>query len=206
MVTIYIPKNSIVHSIPFIIKIIILALTMFAVHFYKDNVYVVSAIILGVVMSYIVARILLIYLWRALHTVLPILIGIALYNLIFNTVQEAYYIVVQISTAIGLSNLLSITTPLHKILEPHTKTSRVLSFCKVPVPVLRLMINIILRTVPILIQERKAMQSVCRLRGYYWRYILIILFPLLLRVIVSTDVMVDALDLRGLSVLQFKKE
>lgn len=196
MVTVYIAKNSSIHRIPLIIKILLLTLVSIILLVYNDRILIVSAMLLLCMGAYVLAKISLYYLWAICKVVLPLLIVLIGYYIYTRNWNMVICAPIQVLSIMGLANLISITTPIHTLLEPHTRTARVLIKCGVPVGMVRLMISIILQTVPLLLLEMKELHIAHRLRGFRMPQIVSI-FMVLLRTIHNADTYVDALSLRG---------
>lgn len=213
MVAIYIAGNSIVHRTPLLIKIVVLSILVVGGYVYQ-NIYYMGAGVVLCVLLFLLAHVSLAYLWRSIYMMRIILLFVAVYYIIFITWSEAFVYTLRIIIAVGFANLLALTTPLHTMLNKETWFSRFLEFLHVPVKKIRLMIYIVLRTIPLLTVELYEIQIALTLRGQRsigrskdrvkregiidrTRNSIRMIFPLLLRSVLQTDQFVEALKLRG---------
>lgn len=171
-----------------------------SIFFMIINVYQNYFVLLGAILCmgalYLIAKIPLKYLLKTLKIILPFIIVISIYNITLKRWSHIAEPSIRIFCSIGLANLLSLTTSLQDILKDEGLVSRSLKKCKFPVDRLRLVIHIILRSIPLIINEKDELQSASQLRGRSRNNIHII-FPLLLRTVSQSHILVDALELRG---------
>lgn len=162
---------------------------------YQNYVVLVLAI-LSVCILYLVAHIPLKYLLKTCKIVLPFIIVISVYDIILKQWNHIAESSTRIFCSIGLANLISLTTSLQDILKEDGSFSRLLNKVGIPVDKLRLAIHIVLRSIPLIINEKDELQSAFQLRGAA-RNNTKIIFQLLLRTVSQSNSLVDALELRG---------
>ncbi len=195
MLNLYHHKDSIVHRAPFLLKAFLVSLFVTIVYL-SQSLLILCIMLVLCLCFYFLARISLLQFLQVIRIFLPILIIITLVN-IFTGNKDVLFYVIRLIFAIGLSHLLSISTPMEKIINESKILFYPLRFIGVSPSVPALLISVVLRSVPLLLLDMNILQKSYALRGGKKHQSFRLIIPLLFRTLFQGDAYAYAITLRG---------
>ena len=136
---------------------------------------------------------------RMLRVLLPAVIGIGIINAWTGGVMFALITSFRMVIVMMIAYMISINVSPHTILRDDSYFTMLLVRCRVPIKAVRLIVTIVFRSMPLLVDIMEQLLCAMRLRGYRRGSFktLKVVFPLLLQTVLKTDYFVDSLLLRG---------
>lgn len=194
-------KPSIISRSPFLLKGAVVSVLVTVMYLYP-KFWVICSSMLFCFCCYFAAKTPLRDFFYVTRLFFPVLLVVALSNLLMkNDPVLTLVILLRIVTCAGLCYLLSISTPMEKIMKECTVLFYPLRYLGIPHNIPALLIAVILRTIPLLIAALNILQKSHVLRGgkQYRSYALIV--PLLIQTMSQCTSYAHALMLRGFKIM-----
>ena len=134
--------------------------------------------------------------WRAVKVIWMFVVIIAVWHIVTRTPYEGAVIVLRMVTAVGLANLVTMTTQLSEFIAVIRWLTRPLKRLGLPTEALEIAIALVIRFTPVLVEKGQGLAQAWRARSARrpgWR----IIFPFTILALDDADHIADALRARG---------
>lgn len=191
----YIDRNSLVHRLSAGWKLALLIVISTGIFFIQDWRLICVACVL-VCLCYWIAQFSVTILWRQVKTGLWFCLFLFVIQCIFNNWQLGILISVRLLTLLLLAALLTLTTPLSKLLDVLNRSLQWLRYLRINPKKVSLAISLTLRFIPVIQQITEEVREAQKVRGLE-RSVIAIVIPVIICTLKSADDIADAITCRG---------
>ncbi|ASU85102.1 energy-coupling factor transporter transmembrane protein EcfT [Nocardiopsis gilva YIM 90087] len=196
IIGLYIPGDSLLHRVPAGAKLLVLLVTVTAV-IAIGNLWVALGSALVAALAYPLGGLAPRYVWRMFRPVLPFLVLIAVFQGIVGDWPTAARVCAQLTTAVLLAALVTLTTRVSEMLALFERLARPLRFAGVRPDRVALVLALTIRSIPMVEAALRASREAYAARGLRGRPHLIVV-PVIVGLIRSAEATGEAMAARGL--------
>ena len=201
LINLYKDRHSIIHKTPFLLKVFIMSL-MVSTMYLKPQLNIIVICLALTMTFYLIAHISLIYYLKMIFLMLPILLTILAINItITHNIIITIAILIRIIVSLGIAYLVSVSTPMKKILKECTILFLPLRIIGIPSTIPAFLVMVTLRCIPLFTETFDALKKAYALRGGKKRRTFILIIPLLIQSLQQCDTYSFSLTLRGFNIL-----
>lgn len=157
---------------------------------------VLAAALAGVLGLYGLARLPLGLAWQQLRPVLPVLVILALVQMVYSDWTGALVVALRLSTLVLLAALVSLTTRASDMIDTIGRAVRPLAYLGISPMRIGLTISLALRFIPLIAEQFEEIREAQRARGLEHNVIALII-PLMVRVLKMATEIGDAIEARS---------